>query len=109
MFKAKRSRGRGQDLRVFFASDIHGSEVCFKKFINAGKFYEADVLILGGDITGKAMVPIARETDDRFRLQFMGAERVVDAKGLSEIEASIRFNGYYPYVCEPDKIGEMLN
>jgi Icc-related predicted phosphoesterase len=109
MFKAKRPRGGGQDLRVFFASDIHGSEVCFKKFINAGKFYEADVLILGGDITGKAMVPIARETDDCFRLQFMGAERVVDAKELSEIEASIRFNGYYPYVCEPDEIDQMLN
>lgn len=108
LFKGMRQRDGGQDVRIFFASDIHGSEVCFKKFINAGRFYKADLLILGGDITGKAMVPIARETDDRFRLQFMGKERVVDAKELGEIEESIRFNGYYPYVCEPDEVQNMM-
>ena len=36
--------------RVFFTTDLHGSTVVFKKFINAGKFYEAQVLILGGDM-----------------------------------------------------------
>ena len=45
-------------MRVFFATDIHGSEVCWRKFLNAGKFHKADVLIMGGDMTGKAMVPI---------------------------------------------------
>ena len=43
---------------IFFATDVHGSEICWKKFINAGKFYEADIIILGGDMTGKAIVPI---------------------------------------------------
>ena len=45
-------------MRIFFATDIHGSEVCWRKFLNAGKFHKADVLIMGGDMTGKAMVPI---------------------------------------------------
>ena len=45
-------------MRVFFATDIHGSDVCWRKFLNAGKFHKADVLIMGGDMTGKAMVPI---------------------------------------------------
>ena len=45
-------------MRVFFATDIHGSEVCWRKFLNAGAFHKADVLIMGGDMTGKAMVPI---------------------------------------------------
>mgnify|MGYP003343239674 CR=1 FL=1 len=40
-------------LRIFFATDVHGSEKCFLKFVNAGKFYKADAVILGGDITGK--------------------------------------------------------
>ncbi len=44
-------------MRVFFATDIHGSEVCWRKFLNAGKFHKADVLIMGGDMTGKAMSP----------------------------------------------------
>ncbi|MGH2594413.1 MAG: metallophosphoesterase family protein [Actinomycetota bacterium] len=83
--------------------------MCFKKFINAGKFYSADLLILGGDITGKAMVPIAKEAEDRYRLHFLGADRVVDANGLKEVEESIRFNGYYPYVCEPDEVETLMN
>ena len=47
--------------RVFFATDLHGSEMCWRKFLNAAKFYEADVLICGGDMTGKAIVPIVEE------------------------------------------------
>ena len=47
--------------KIFFATDLHGSEVCWKKFLNAAKFYEADVLICGGDMTGKAIVPIVSE------------------------------------------------
>ena len=41
--------------KLFFATDIHGSDICWSKFLNAGKFYEADLLILGGDMTGKAI------------------------------------------------------
>ena len=43
--------------KVFYVTDIHGSEICWRKFLNAGTFYQADVVIVGGDITGKAMVP----------------------------------------------------
>src|SRR5438132_102295 len=41
--------------RLFYASDIHGSEKCFLKFVNAARFYRADVLVLGGDLTGKVI------------------------------------------------------
>ena len=51
---------------VFFATDVHGSEVCWRKFINSGKHYEADVLILGGDMTGKAIVPITADGAGRY-------------------------------------------
>jgi len=47
--------------RIFFATDIHGSERAFRKFTNAGKFYGVDALILGGDLTGKMVVPIIRQ------------------------------------------------
>jgi Icc-related predicted phosphoesterase len=39
-------------MRLFFATDIHGSETCWRKFLNSGKHYGADVLVLGGDMTG---------------------------------------------------------
>src|SRR5258708_19681039 len=47
--------------KIFFATDLHGSEMCWRKFLNAGKFYDADILICGGDMTGKAIVPIVQE------------------------------------------------
>src|SRR5437016_3759111 len=45
-------------MRVFFATDIHGSETCWRKFLNSAPHYHADVVILGGDMTGKALVPV---------------------------------------------------
>ena len=44
--------------RIFFATDVHGSDKCWKKFVAAGGFYKADLSILGGDMTGKAIIPI---------------------------------------------------
>jgi Icc-related predicted phosphoesterase len=85
------------------AADIHGSEVCWRKFLNAGSFYGADVLVLGGDITGKALVPLVAEGRGRFRLVFMGRERVVEGDELDDVERLIRFNGFYPYRCEPEE------
>ena len=43
---------------IFFATDVHGSEVCFRKWLNAGAAYGADILIMGGDLTGKVIVPV---------------------------------------------------
>ena len=58
---------------IFFATDVHGSERCFIKFINAAKFYQANVLILGGDITGKALVPIVRQAGStNYTANFLG-------------------------------------
>ena len=54
--KSKGSKKRA--LRIYFATDMHGSEVCFRKFLAAAKVYEADVIILGGDFAGKAIVPV---------------------------------------------------
>jgi len=61
--------------RLFYATDIHGSERTFRKFINAGKFYEANVLVMGGDITGKLLIPIIREGNGHFRATLQGTMR----------------------------------
>ena len=56
--------GRGphaRQTRVFFASDVHGSERTWRKFLNAAKFYGADVLVMGGDVMGKLAIPVIRE------------------------------------------------
>src|SRR4029078_6067128 len=45
-------------VRLFFATDVHGSEVCWRKVLNAAGHYHADTLVLGGDMTGKGLVTI---------------------------------------------------
>jgi Icc-related predicted phosphoesterase len=92
---------------VFTAADIHGSDVCFRKFINAGRFYKVDALVLGGDVTGKALVPVVHLPDGRYRVHFMGQDHVAEGEELEEIERLIRFNGFYPYRCEEDEAGSM--
>jgi Icc-related predicted phosphoesterase len=84
--------------RVFFTSDVHGSDVCFLKFLNAAKFYQANVLILGGDLTGKMIVPIVEQGDGSGIADFLGTTEVVrGSDGRQELEKKIRNSGYYPY------------
>ena len=88
-------------MRLFYAGDIHGSERCYRKFLNAAAFYDAQVLILGGDIAGKLMVPIVEERPGRYVASMFGrTERVKRPSQLEDLEKRIRFNGFYPYRCD---------
>src|SRR5271166_1587065 len=82
--------------RVFFATDLHASELCFKKFLSAVKIYSANILILGGDVTGKMIVQIV-ENEGEWVAKFLGNEtRVKSREELLKLETSIRNCGYYP-------------
>ncbi len=97
-------------MRIYFTTDIHGSEVCFKKFINAASFYKADVIILGGDITGKAIIPITEKADGTFQCRFLGENITVNkGKSLEELTQKIRNVGFYPYITSPAEVEELLN
>ena len=94
--------------RIFFTSDVHGSEVCFLKFLNAAKFYQADVLILGGDVTGKMIVPVVRESDGTFATDFLGNHQVMKtADEVKAVEKNIRNSGYYPYSTTPEEVEKL--
>jgi Icc-related predicted phosphoesterase len=91
-------------MRVLYAADMHGSEQVWRKFINGAQFYGADVLILGGDLTGKVLTPIVEEKPGRHVAQVFGKlERVKKERDLEELEKRLRFNGYYPYRCDADE------
>jgi Icc-related predicted phosphoesterase len=93
--------------RIFFATDIHGSEPCFMKFINAASFYKADVLVLGGDITGKQIIAIERHRDN-WLAHLFGQEWIArDQEELARLESQIRSNGYYPVVVTPEEMAEL--
>ncbi len=94
--------------RLYFATDIHGSEKCFKKFLSAGKFYKADVLVLGGDITGKIVVPIVEQANSTYKCQFMGKDQIVkDKGGLDNLIKGVQDSGFYPYCTNPKEMTEL--
>jgi len=91
-------------VRIFFATDIHGSDVCWRKFLNAGAFHKADVLIMGGDMTGKAMVPITESNGGwEVTLQEQRHTLATDDE-LRAIEKRIRDRGYYPIRLTRDEL-----
>ncbi|MGH9245340.1 MAG: metallophosphoesterase family protein [Acidimicrobiales bacterium] len=95
--------------RIFYATDLHGSEVCWRKLVNAGAFYRADVVICGGDMTGKAMVPVVdRGTHHEVTLQ----DHRYELRGhddLRHMERKIVNRGYYPVRVTPEEMEALAN
>lgn len=103
LFNRKQRTNDNATVRLFYSSDIHGSERCWLKFLNAAQFYGAQAIIMGGDLTGKMLVPLV-ETPEGYRASFLGQETLArDDAELATLEKNIRFNGFYPYRCSPDE------
>lgn len=90
-------------LRIFFATDIHGSERCFRKFLAAAKAYEADALILGGDIAGKGLVPI-REQNGSLTATVRGDSVTVPRDEEARLRAEINRLGFYSVIAGDDEV-----
>jgi Icc-related predicted phosphoesterase len=89
--------------KCYYASDIHGSELLWRKFLNAGKFYGADVLIMGGDIAGKAVVPIVRR-DGAFYAPEVAGEQAFSEDEVPQLERRIRDRGLYPHQMTSEEV-----
>jgi len=95
-------------LRLFFATDLHGSEKCFLKFLNTPQAYKVNTLILGGDVTGKMIVPIVAATNGTHTSDFLSNKYTLKSdKEVEELEKKIRFTGYYPYRTTPDEVAQL--
>ncbi|MDR2986230.1 MAG: hypothetical protein LBV34_15450 [Nocardiopsaceae bacterium] len=88
---------------IFFASDLHGSEVCFKKFVAAAKFYGADTLLLGGDVSAKIVVPVVRAGAGSYRAQFHGHTEQLDESTVEDFEHRAWNSGLYTERMDPDE------
>jgi Icc-related predicted phosphoesterase len=95
-------------VRLFFATDIHGSDTCWRKFLNSGKHYDADAIVLGGDMTGKALIPVVDAGDGRWYATLL--ENRHDLHGedeVKEFEDAVTRRGYYPFRTTPDELREL--
>jgi uncharacterized protein len=95
-------------MRLFFATDIHGSETCWRKFLNSGQHYEADVIVLGGDMTGKALVPVIHDGGERWHATLLeNREELVGEDKVAAFEDAVIRRGYYPFRTTPEGVREL--
>jgi len=97
-------------MKFYFATDVHGSEICWKKFISGGKFYEVDTLVLGGDMTGKAIIPIIAQGQGKYKVTLLEQETILESQeAVDNMVQTVKNRGYYPYVTDPDEVAEISN
>jgi uncharacterized protein len=100
------SRAKKRALRIFFATDVHGSDRCFRKFLAAVETYDADALILGGDIAGKGLVPI-RSNNGTLTAEVRGQKVTVPRADEGELRAEINRLGFYSVMPSDEDIERM--
>lgn len=95
-------------LEIFYASDIHGSERVFRKFLNAASFYKVKAIVFGGDLTGKAIVPFVQTSPGHYQAEVFGTEHsVAEGSALAELEQFVRDRGAYPYRTTPEEMASL--
>ena len=97
--------GSSKRTRIFFTTDVHGSTVVFKKFINSAKFYEAQIIILGGDMVGKMIVPLVEQANHSYRANYLGKVYDVSAGDeVKQLEQTLENSGLYPVRVSPEEV-----
>src|SRR5256885_10342733 len=84
--------------RIIFSSDFHGSDVVWRKFLNSASMFNANVLLMGGDMTSKVMVPIVREPEGGYTANFLGKQVKISEEGLPDLKKQIHKNCNLPYI-----------
>jgi len=97
------------DLRLLFTTDLHGSDTAFRKFVNAAVKFKVRTLVIGGDLTGKTLVPVVR-TGTGYRADVLGKTvEVATEAERAELERTLRHGGQYPYRCSPEELRFLQN
>jgi Icc-related predicted phosphoesterase len=94
-------------VKILFTADLHGSDLCYRKFLRAIQNYKADIAIIGGDITGKALVPIIAKRDGTYVTTLFGVEHVAnDEKELPKLTDKIVAVGFYYKIMTKEEYEE---
>ena len=100
-------RKKEPQTKILFATDMHGSEGAWRKFLNASAMLKVNVAICGGDLTGKMLVPIIERSDGKYNYYFMGKIYTIESKDLEKAFKDVRGIGYYPYQTTESEYAEM--
>jgi Icc-related predicted phosphoesterase len=100
-------RKKEPQTKILFATDMHGSEGAWRKFLNVSAMLKVNVAICGGDLTGKMIVPIIEKSDGKYNYYFMGKTNTIESKDLEKAFKDVRGIGYYPYQTTESEYEEM--
>ena len=100
-------RKKETQTRILFATDMHGSEGVWRKFLNCSAMLKVNVAICGGDLTGKMIVPVVERKDGKYAYYHMGKTHLIDSTGVEKAIKDIRGIGYYPYSTNESEYEEM--
>jgi Icc-related predicted phosphoesterase len=97
-------------ITLFYVTDLHGSQVAYRKFLNAAKAYGVDALICGGDVAGKQMYPIVPDTNGIKTIELDGRVHRLDSDdALAEAIANIGSRGGYDVELSREEAAELAN
>ncbi len=96
-----------QRTSILFATDLHGSEAVWRKFLNASAMLKVNVAICGGDLTGKMIVPVVEQENAKFAYYFMGKQHIAEKDEVDAAFKRIRGIGYYPYLTNAKEYDNM--
>jgi uncharacterized protein len=98
-------------MRIFFATDIHGANRVFTKFLNSVNIFQADVGVVGGDIMGKKLIPLVEKADGSWRGEFFGEVRTIPKdkapSELVQLETLLNDTGFYAYRTSPEEVKKL--
>ena len=92
---------------LLFATDMHGSEGVWRKFLNASAMLKVNAAICGGDLTGKMIVPVVEQKSKKCAYYFMGKQHVAEKDEVDAVFKRIRGIGYYPYLTNSKEYDDM--
>jgi len=92
-----------------FATDLHGSETVWRKFLNSARVCNLDALRLSGDMTGKIMVPIVKQPNGKYKSHLLDKDYELEESEIPKFAEQVRRLSYLPYVTTPDELEEIAN
>ncbi|MHA1631554.1 MAG: metallophosphoesterase family protein [Candidatus Freyarchaeota archaeon] len=96
--------------KLFFAVDVHGSTVVWRKWIKTPEIYKVDTLILAGDLTGKALVPLIKQPDGTWRSSYFGRTWVMrNEEEIKSYQEKLEGAGIYHFKTTREEVEEMKN
>lgn len=94
-------------MRIFFAADAHGSTEVWKKWLNTSKHHDPDVLMLCGDLTSKALVPIIEERKGYTCHYFDKKWKLKTEEDVRKMEDRLAAVGVLSMRCTPEEVAEL--